>query len=425
MPNDDHRFNGNLIIHEFYNTFRGVRNLSLLRPRYLAIAFGFYFGLVAYLAYQVARRTTSAWYTPAISQIVYQTTMVGGVLVLVGLFVTASILPHLIRPTNASGFTPNGQLRSTRPPSPYDDALLSRTPRTLRAPQDEWEGEDFLSASDIDTSRYQSPRQAEDAAAVSAALSRLLPSDRTPSAGTLMERLTGIRARNSPVFVSEGREMSEVLVRLVNEMKPLLVAAKRAGLNVPEIRRLVSEATAGRQGDLGHRVRLVEDMKATLEAALVERIAEELQTLLVDIERTKAETIQVHAAELTAAEGVALLDTGNYAAALDRAAKARETIRTQAAGIAQTRVEWIPTPITSLALVGPSIAAVAYVAIAAMLLPGVVGYLETQYILNTTVILFLSYAWFGLILYALSSIYVMSHPRSFQAIEDEMATRDR
>jgi len=425
MPTDDHRFKGNLIIHEFYNTFRGARIVTLLRPRYLAIGFAFYFGIVAYLAWQVARRTTSPWYSPAISQIVYQTTMIGGVLVLVGLFITASILPHLIRPTTGPGSVANDESSSPRSSSRFDDALLSRTQRTSRAPEDEWEGEDFLSSSDIDTSRYQSPRQALDSAAVSSALSRLLPSDRTPSAGTLMERLTGIRARNSPIFVSEGREMSEVLVRLVNEMKPLLVAAKRAGLNVPEIRRLVSEATAGRQGDLAHRVRLVEDMKATLEAALVERIAEELQTLLVDIERTKAETVQVHAAELTAAEGVALLDTGNYAAALDRAAKARETIRSQAAGIAQTRVEWIPTPITSLALVGPSIVAVAYVAISAMLLPGVIGYLEWQFVLNTSVILFLSYGWFGLILYALSSIYVMSHPRSLHAMEQQMERHER
>src|SRR5207253_9161303 len=114
--------------------------------------------------------------------------------------------------------------------------------------------------------------------------------------------------RNCGLLASDNREMTQVLVRIVNEIKPLLVASKQAGLNVPEVRRLVAEATAGREGDLSYRVRLVEQLKDTLESALVERIAEDLQGILVDIERTKVATQQVHSAELTAAEGVALLD---------------------------------------------------------------------------------------------------------------------
>src|SRR2546427_11082107 len=118
--------------------------------------------------------------------------------------------------------------------------------------------------------------------------------------------------------------MTQILLRLVNEIKPLLVASKKAGLNVPEIRRLIAESTAGREGDLAYRVRLVEQLKDTLEAALVERLAGDLEGVLVDIERTKAATQQVHTAGLTAAESVALFDTGNYRVALARAATARE-----------------------------------------------------------------------------------------------------
>src|SRR5207247_4959867 len=133
--------------------------------------------------------------------------------------------------------------------------------------------------------------------------------------------------------------MCQVVGRLVNEIKPRLVAAKQAGLNVPEIRRLVAEATAGREGDLSYRVRLVEQLKDTLEAALFERITEDLQGVLVDIERTKVATQQVHSAELNAAEGVALLDTGNYIEAIERATKAREAVQNQIDTIAQ-RTDW-------------------------------------------------------------------------------------
>src|SRR5437773_5217159 len=105
--------------------------------------------------------------------------------------------------------------------------------------------------------------------------------------------------------------MTQVLLRLVTEIKPLLVAANKAGLIVPEIRRVIADATAGREGDLVYRVRVVEQLKDTLESSLVEHIAQDLQSVLVEIEHTTAATPQVHAAERTAAAGAALLDAGN------------------------------------------------------------------------------------------------------------------
>lgn len=398
--------------------------VRLLRPGYLAIAFAAYFGVVAYLAYQVARRTTAAWYAPAISQSVYQTTMVGGVLVLAGLFITASLLPHLLRPSHSTGVGLNSYSRSgpSRPLS--DSAFLSRSQRGISPHDPRLAVEDFLDESEFDAARYRVPRRVQDAAAVSSALSRMRGGTESAAAGTLMDRLSDIRARSSVEAVSERRALEQTLTRLVSEIKPLLIAAKYAGLDVPEIQRLVTEATAGREGDLGYRVRLVENMKGTLEAALGERIGDELQSVLRDIERAKVATNQVHDAELAAAEAVALLDTGNYAAAFDRAARARETFESKLSTV-PARMDWVSGPSSFAAFVGPSIAAAMYVGIAAMLLPGVGGFLEANFVLNTAVILFLSYGWLGLILYALTSIYVVSRPPSLRAISDEMADRDR
>src|SRR5207247_10423999 len=155
--------------------------------------------------------------------------------------------------------------------------------------------------------------------------------------------------------------MCQVVGRLVTEIKPRLVASKQAGLHVREIRRLVAEATAGREGDLSYRVRLVEQLKDTLEAALFERITEDLQGVLVDIERTKVATQQVHSAELTAAEGVALLDTGNYLAALERATKAREAVTNQIVTIAP-RTDWA-NPASPVALAGRAAIAATHVSL--------------------------------------------------------------
>src|SRR2546427_11112717 len=69
--------------------------MSLIRPRFLALTFAAFFGVVCYYAAQEGRRAAFGAYGPAISQTVFQTSMVGGVLVLLGLFITASISPHI------------------------------------------------------------------------------------------------------------------------------------------------------------------------------------------------------------------------------------------------------------------------------------------------------------------------------------------
>jgi len=272
-------------------------------------------------------------------------------------------------------------------------------------------------------SGYEDLEQAQAAAAVSAALSRLVPSGEPPTAGTLAERLSGMRARSSAVLVSEGRETAGVLLRLVNDMKPLLAAAKKVGLDLPELRRLVAEAAAGHDADLAQRVRLVEQVKGTLEAALVERIAESLQSVLIDIERMKAATQQVHAAEMTAAEAVALLDTGNYAAAVDRSARARDTLERQVGPM--PRIELATGPSSFVALAGPAFVSVVFVALSSALLPAVTGFLIQAYELNTAVILSLSYGWLGLILYSFLSVYYVLRPPSTKASARESVTRGR
>lgn len=393
--------------------------MGILRPGYLAIGFAAYFGIVAYLAYQVARRTTAAWFTPAISQTVYQTTMVGGVLVLAGLFITASILPHLVRPSHANGYATNAYSSRSSSRIFSDGALSGRTPEPTRSRDPRLAVEDFLDETEYDRPRYPVPWSTQDGTSVAAALSRMRAGMDKGAAGTLMDRLSGIRARNDAVAVSENRDTGTRLVRLLTEIKPLLIVAKNAGLDVPEIQRLVAEATVGRERDLAYRVRLVENMKATLESALADRIGEDLQNVLREIERAKVATNQVHDAELAAAEAVALLDTGNYTAAFDRAARARETFETKLSTV-PARMDWTPGSSSFAGFIGPSIAAAAYVGIAAMLLPGVGGFLEINFVLNTSVILFISYGWLGLILYALVSIFAVSRPPSLRAMADDM-----
>jgi hypothetical protein len=389
----------------------------------LVLAFAAYFGVVCYYAWQAARRLNGVQYGPGISVSVFQTTMVGGVLVLIGMFITASISPHIRSASPSRSSSSLGALRVIRRIR-GDSGRTAVDSRGRGRADSAWpEGDDFLEEpSDSNMSRYQDLEQAQDAAAVSAALSRLVPEGEAPAAGTLAERLSGMRARSSAVLVSEGRETAGVLLRLVSDMKPLMAAAKKVGLDLPELRRLVAEAAAGHDQDLSQRVRLVEQVKGTLEAALVERIAESLQGVLVDIERMKSATHQVHAAEMIAAEAVALLDTGNYAAAVDRAERARTTLTKQIA-VLPSKFEASMGPSSFVALAGPSFVAVAFVAVSSMLLPAGEQFLVTNYTLNTGAILALSYGWLGLILYTLISIYYVLRPPSMKTSGRERAMR--
>jgi DNA-binding phage protein len=286
-----------------------------------------------------------------------------------------------------------------------------------------WEGDGFFDDPELDDG-YTSPSRAHDAAAVSAVLTRMQDGPTTSAPGTLRDRISEIRVRETAIPGSGERDMAQDVVRLVEEIRPLLTAAKEAGIAVEGLQRSFSEALRGRQGDLAYRLRLVEQLKATLEAALSEHVSQELHTLLRDLERAKAMTDQAHGAELTAAEAIALLDTGHYAAAFNRARTAREIVEEQLSPTLPP-VPLAPTPSTSFtAFVGPALSAAAYVAIAAMLLPGVVGFLETNFTLNTGAILFLSYGWFGLVLYAILSIYAAMNPapgraRRWESFEDE------
>src|SRR2546428_5091667 len=397
--------------------------MNLLRPRNLALLFAAYFGVIGYYAVQAARRASSGAYAAGISITTYQTTMVGGVLALVGIFITASIPPHIKGgPPSRSTANPRTGLVTRR--LRRDSAQTSTDYRANRPAESAWpDADDFLAdASDFDRSGYQDLEQAQDAAAVSAALSRLVPTGEPSAAGTLAERLSGMRARSSAVLVSEGKETAGVLLRLVNDMKPLLAAAKKVGLDLPELRRLVAEAAAGHDADLSQRVRLVEQVKGTLEAALVERIAESVQRVLLDIERMKASTQQIYAAEMIAAEAVALLDTGNYAAAVDRAARARETLAKQV-GVIPSRVEASGAPSSFIALAGPSLVAGVFVAVSSILLPGVTDYLVANYKLDASALLALHYGWLGLLLYALVSRYYMLRPPSLKGSAEDRSPR--
>ncbi len=85
-------------------------------------------------------------------------------------------------------------------------------------------------------------------------------------------------------------------------------------------------------------------------------------------------------------------------------------VTSHASGSPSLRLVSVSDSSTFVAVVGPAILAMSYLAVSAILLPGAGTFLTTNFQLNTAVILALSYGWPGLGVYTLLSVYLALRP---------------
>ncbi len=329
-----------------------------LRPRYLALIFAGYFVTVTVLAWDTARWTPGPWYDPLVSQMVYQTMLLAGIFLLMGLLILAITVDRLDRLARGAA---------------KDTAWLIRA---LSDVVHGAEGESPLEESGPPSGPL-------------AALSRRL--------SVMMDDLG-----RAPVVAVETRGD---LTWLVEEMRGLFIAATRIGLDITTEKQLLASTVAeSDQEDMTQLLDLVAMEIPPLREGLKARIAGSLQILLHDIERVKGAGGEPYAAEALAEEAVALLEEGDYPNAAWRLVSAEESFEAPAllsASMSLASAMDPPGPGTFAWLGGPAVVAVIFMAVSAILLPAVDIFLLADFQLNTTVILALSYSWAGLGAYAL------------------------
>jgi len=77
--------------------------------------------------------------------------------------------------------------------------------------------------------------------------------------------------------------------RLVNEVKPMLLTARKVGVDIEEPKRLINDAiAAGKRRDIDRAVALVSQSKVSLERSFAGQIAARVDSLLGDLEKAKA-----------------------------------------------------------------------------------------------------------------------------------------
>ena len=168
------------------------------------------------------------------------------------------------------------------------------------------------------------PAVASPAAPVAAAPPAIGPPPPPPTpklAVGLPERIAGIlRSRKEAVIPPSSGDrklMYRELPRYVNDVRGLLVSAKRMSLEIEREKKVINEAiVAGKQRDVERALRNIAEAKHALDIALTTSFAERINALLAQLQRA---TFSGDPAPLEAAlrEAIARLDSRNYDGALD------------------------------------------------------------------------------------------------------------
>ncbi len=130
------------------------------------------------------------------------------------------------------------------------------------------------------------------------------------------------------------------LPRLVNDVKPLLLTAKKVGVEIADEKELISEAIAyGKKRDVDRAVSLIRKARYQLENAFTAQLAKRVESVLVEAERARATGADVGAILTMAAEAIDALEARDYQAVGDRIRSAKEEFDARAGGYAKARVE--------------------------------------------------------------------------------------
>jgi predicted amidophosphoribosyltransferase len=137
-----------------------------------------------------------------------------------------------------------------------------------------------------------------------------------PVRSPLLDRLDSLRAarREAEARIPAGdrKLLYRELPKLVNEVKPLLVSAKRIGLEIESGKRIISEAIqAGKGRDIERAVTLIADARHALDVAFVEFIGSGIERFVQEMRTAKGDAgIEVVTPMLL--EAVGRMEAGDY-----------------------------------------------------------------------------------------------------------------
>lgn len=130
------------------------------------------------------------------------------------------------------------------------------------------------------------------------------------------------------------------LPRLVNEVKPLLLTAKRVGVDIGSEKDLITQAISfGKQRDVEKAVSLIKQARFRLENAFTSQLAKQIENLLVEAERARGAGGETGAVAQMCTSAIDALDQRDYGSAGEKVKAAREEFDARSGGYAKARKE--------------------------------------------------------------------------------------
>ncbi len=154
--------------------------------------------------------------------------------------------------------------------------------------------------------------------------------------GYLRQRIDNIKSRGIKKERLEGldkKTMYRELPRIVNEVKPLLLNAKKIGVNIEGSKQLINFAiAAGKKREMEKAVQLVSEAKAELHQAFIKELTNQLETLTNEVDKARAGGSSVATIESMLDEAITLLEDGMFQDVANKLISAKEEFTKTAGG---------------------------------------------------------------------------------------------
>jgi rubrerythrin len=147
------------------------------------------------------------------------------------------------------------------------------------------------------------------------------PSALRPSRSPLLNRLEALRQTRKEaerkIPSGDRKLLYRELPKLVNEVKPLLISAKRIGLEIEAGKRIINDAIqAGKGRDIERAVTLIAEARRALDVAFVEFIGTGIERFVQEMRAAKGDAgVEIVTPSLI--EAVGRMEVGDYEAAWD------------------------------------------------------------------------------------------------------------
>ncbi len=165
-----------------------------------------------------------------------------------------------------------------------------------------------------------------------------------PVGGSHMERLWRISEsrRTPPVEAPADRgSLYKELPRLVGEVKPLLLIARKVGVEIGEEKELISEAIAyGKKRDVERAVELIRQARFRLDRTFTGGLAKRIESVLVEGERANQAGTDVGEIEALCVSAIDALEVRDFSASADRIKAAKQELDARSGGYGKARQEY-------------------------------------------------------------------------------------